>query len=44
METMVAMLCGVVVTGALFAILDVSLRQSSRITGRVQATSSGARR
>lgn len=40
-EVLVAILCGIVVTGALFAILEVSLRQTSRITDRVQATRFG---
>lgn len=40
-EMMVAILCGVVVTGALFAILEVSLRQTARVTDVVQATQLG---
>lgn len=40
-ELLVAIMCGVVVTFALFAILEVSLRQSVRITDRVQATQLG---
>ena len=36
-----AMVVGIVVTGALFAILEVSLHQTSRITDRVQATQLG---
>ena len=40
-ELMVAILCGVIVTGALFGIIDISLRQTTRITDRVQATQHG---
>ncbi len=36
-ELLVAMVAGIAVTGALFSILDVSLRQTSRLTDRVQA-------
>ena len=41
MEVLVAMVVGIVVTGALFAILEVSLHQTARITDRVQATQLG---
>jgi hypothetical protein len=40
-ETLVAIISATVVTGALFAILIVSLHQTSRISGRVQATELG---
>jgi Tfp pilus assembly protein PilV len=40
-ETLVAIISATVVTGALFMILIVSLHQTSRITGRVQATELG---
>lgn len=40
-EMLVAILCGVVVTGALFTILEVSTNETSRLAGRVQATQLG---
>ncbi len=40
-EVLIAMLTSVVVTGALFAILLVTLHQASRITDRVQASQLG---
>jgi type II secretory pathway component PulJ len=40
-ETLVAIISATVVTGALFAILIVSLHQTSRISGRLQATELG---
>jgi type II secretory pathway component PulJ len=41
MELLVATVSGVVVMLALFAILDVSLSQTSRVTGRVEADQAG---
>jgi type II secretory pathway pseudopilin PulG len=40
-EMLVAILCGVVVTGALLAVLELSLRQDTRISDRVQADRRG---
>jgi Tfp pilus assembly protein PilV len=40
-ELLVAMLCAVVVAGALFLILQVALHQTARVTGRTEATQSG---
>jgi Tfp pilus assembly protein PilW len=40
-ETVVAMVCGLIVCSALFAVLEVSLHQTARITGRVQANQLG---
>ncbi len=40
-EMLVAMICGLIVTGALLAILEISLRQETRISDRVQADRRG---
>lgn len=40
-EALVAMVAGLVVTGALFAILEISLKQNSRITDRVESAQVG---
>lgn len=41
-EVMVAMVVGLVVIGALFAILEVSLKQTARLTDRVQSQQLGS--
>src|ERR1700676_4150352 len=41
METLVAMLSAVVITGALFVVLEVALHQTSRISDVAQATQLG---
>ena len=43
-EVMVAMVVGLIVIGALFAILEVSLKQNARITDRVQSAAGRQRR
>lgn len=40
-EMLVAIVCGVIITGALLAILEFSLRQNSRISDRVQTDRTG---
>lgn len=40
-EMLVAMIAGLVLTGALLAILEISLRQTTRLTDRVQVDRSG---
>src|SRR5271154_6100716 len=41
LEVLIGMLSAIVVTGALFAILIVSLHETTRISGKVQATQLG---